>query len=122
MEGVGARVGLGGAISLLAMSAQREFDVVIVSEAEGGYSVFVPELPSVATQGETIEDPLARLISLVVGDQRGQSNAQAAGQGDQHVVSRVSQAGLKLRYPRRADVTSARQINDGKPLLLTHPS
>jgi hypothetical protein len=43
---------------LLAMSAQREFDVVIVTEPEGGYSVFVPELPSVATQG--FEDAPAR--------------------------------------------------------------
>jgi predicted RNase H-like HicB family nuclease len=59
MEGAGARVGLGGAVSLLAMSAQREFDVVIVAEPEGGYSVFVPELPSVATQGETIEEARA---------------------------------------------------------------
>jgi len=41
------------------MNADREFDVVIVSELEGGYSVFVPELPSVATQGETIEEARA---------------------------------------------------------------
>jgi predicted RNase H-like HicB family nuclease len=37
------------------MDAEREFDVVMVAEPEGGYSVFVPDLPSVATQGETIE-------------------------------------------------------------------
>jgi antitoxin HicB len=41
------------------MSEQREFDVVIVSEQEGGFSVLVPELPSVATQGETIEEARA---------------------------------------------------------------
>ncbi|MCL2768874.1 MAG: type II toxin-antitoxin system HicB family antitoxin [Solirubrobacterales bacterium] len=35
------------------MSAAREFDVVMVLEPEGGYSVLVPELPSVASQGET---------------------------------------------------------------------
>jgi predicted RNase H-like HicB family nuclease len=52
-------VGLGGAVPLLAMGAQREFDVVIVTEPEGGYSVFVPELPSIATQGETIEEARA---------------------------------------------------------------
>jgi len=34
------------------MSADRRFDVVIVAEPGGGYSVFVTELPSVATQGE----------------------------------------------------------------------
>ena len=38
------------------MSAERMFDVVTVTELKGGYSVFVPELPSVATQGETIEE------------------------------------------------------------------
>jgi predicted RNase H-like HicB family nuclease len=41
------------------MSAEREFDVVILAEPEGGYSVFVPELPSVATQGETIAEARA---------------------------------------------------------------
>ena len=41
------------------MSADRELDVVIVSEPEGGYSMFVPELPSVATQGEMIEEASA---------------------------------------------------------------
>jgi len=35
---------------------RREFEIVLVPEAEGGYSVFVPELPSVATQGETVEE------------------------------------------------------------------
>jgi predicted RNase H-like HicB family nuclease len=48
-----------GALSLRPMSAEREFDVVIVDEPEGGYSVFVPDLPSVATQGETIEEARA---------------------------------------------------------------
>jgi predicted RNase H-like HicB family nuclease len=38
------------------MSASLEFDVVIAAAAEGGYNVVVPELPSVATQGETIKE------------------------------------------------------------------
>lgn len=37
----------------------REFDIVLVPEAEGGYSVLVPELPSVATQGETVQEAIA---------------------------------------------------------------
>jgi hypothetical protein len=46
----------GRALPLLLMSVERGCDVVIVAEPEGGYSVLVPELPSVATQGETIEE------------------------------------------------------------------
>ena len=38
---------------------QREYEVVLIPEPEGGYSVLVPDLPSVATQGETVEDALA---------------------------------------------------------------
>jgi predicted RNase H-like HicB family nuclease len=49
------------------MSAERMFDVVIVSEAEGGYSVFVPELPSVATQGETIEEARSNAQEAIEG-------------------------------------------------------
>lgn len=41
------------------MSKAREYEIVLVPEAEGGYSVFVPELPSVATQGETVEEAVA---------------------------------------------------------------
>lgn len=31
-------------------------EILLQPEPEGGFSVFVPELPSVATQGETIEE------------------------------------------------------------------
>jgi predicted RNase H-like HicB family nuclease len=37
------------------MSVEREFEIV-QAEPEGGFSVLVPELSSVATQGETIEE------------------------------------------------------------------
>jgi antitoxin HicB len=49
------------------MSAPLEFDVVIAAEVEGGYSVFVPELPSVATQGETIEEARANAQEAIEG-------------------------------------------------------
>ena len=61
-------MGLGGAVSLVWMSTQREFDVVIVAEPEGGYSVFVPELPSVATQGETIEEARANAQEATIAE------------------------------------------------------
>ena len=38
------------------MSIEREYEIILQSEPEGGFSVFVPELPNVATQGETIEE------------------------------------------------------------------
>lgn len=41
------------------MSETREYDVLLVPELEGGFSVSVPELPGVHTQGETIEEGLA---------------------------------------------------------------
>jgi len=50
-----------------AMDTEREFDVVMVAEPEGGYSVFVPELPSVATQGETIEEARANAQDAIEG-------------------------------------------------------
>ena len=49
------------------MDAGREFDIVMVAEPEGGYSVFVPELPSVATQGETIEEARANAREAIEG-------------------------------------------------------
>ncbi|MBK5231968.1 MAG: type II toxin-antitoxin system HicB family antitoxin [Thermoleophilia bacterium] len=40
------------------MSKPREYEIVLIPEKEGGYSVVVPELPSVATQGETVDEAL----------------------------------------------------------------
>lgn len=36
----------------------RDYTVVLTPEPEGGYSVAVPALPEVATQGETLEEAL----------------------------------------------------------------
>lgn len=60
-------MGLGGVVPLPAMSVEREFEVVIVTEPEGGYGVFVPELRSVATQGETIEEARANAQEAIEG-------------------------------------------------------
>ena len=38
------------------MGVERKFEIVLQPEPEGGFSVFVPDLPNVATQGETIEE------------------------------------------------------------------
>lgn len=49
------------------MSDAREYDVILVPEQEGGFSVFVPELPSVATQGETVDEALAMATDAIEG-------------------------------------------------------
>lgn len=49
------------------MKRDREFEVFLSPETEGGYSVFVPELPSVATQGETREEALAMAKEAIEG-------------------------------------------------------
>jgi antitoxin HicB len=67
MEEPGAACGPRRSGIVGAMSTQREFDVMIVAEPEGGYSVFVPELPNVATQGETIEEARANAREAIDG-------------------------------------------------------
>jgi len=49
------------------MSQQREYEVVLQREPEGGFSVFVPELPSVATQGETRAEAFAMAKDAIEG-------------------------------------------------------
>ncbi len=41
------------------MSKSREFEVVLIPESEGGFSVSVPALPGCHTQGETVEEAVA---------------------------------------------------------------
>ncbi|PIQ84108.1 MAG: HicB family protein [Candidatus Omnitrophica bacterium CG11_big_fil_rev_8_21_14_0_20_63_9] len=45
----------------------RKFTVVLESEPEGGYSVFVPSLPGCASQGETKEEALANIREAIEG-------------------------------------------------------
>lgn len=49
------------------MSSPREYEIVLHPEPEGGFSVFVPELPSVATQGETVEEAMAMAKEAIEG-------------------------------------------------------
>ena len=49
------------------METTREYEVILSLEAEGGYSVFVPDLPSVATQGETREEALSMAKKAIEG-------------------------------------------------------
>jgi antitoxin HicB len=49
------------------MGKPRLYEVVLRPEEGGGYSVFVPELPSVATQGETREEALEMAKEAIEG-------------------------------------------------------
>jgi antitoxin HicB len=49
------------------MDELRTFDVVLCPEDEGGFSVLVPDLPSVATQGETREEALEMVKEAIEG-------------------------------------------------------
>jgi antitoxin HicB len=40
-------------------AVRRKFTVLLFEEAEGGYSVEVPELPGCFTEGDTLEEALA---------------------------------------------------------------
>ncbi|HEY9084447.1 MAG TPA: type II toxin-antitoxin system HicB family antitoxin [Candidatus Tyrphobacter sp.] len=60
------------------MALERSYTVVLIPEPEeGGFSVSVPALPEIATQGESVEEALAsarEAIALVLTDrsQRGE--------------------------------------------------
>jgi antitoxin HicB len=49
------------------MALVREYDVVLVPEDEGGFSVSVPALPGCASQGETREEALAMVREAIEG-------------------------------------------------------
>ena len=46
---------------------EREDDVVLLPEPSGRLSVFVPELPTVVTQGETVEEALEMARDAIEG-------------------------------------------------------
>ncbi len=53
------------------MALERSYTVILEPEAEDGFSVFVPALPEIATQGETVEEALEsarEAIALVLVD------------------------------------------------------
>jgi predicted RNase H-like HicB family nuclease len=61
------------------MNIEREYEIVLQPVPEGGFSVFMPELPSVATQGKMIEETREmakeRLGDLVVVDNKNRSKS-----------------------------------------------
>jgi len=49
------------------MDEPRSYEVVLQPEAEGGFSVSVPDLPGCHTQGETREEALAMAKEAIEG-------------------------------------------------------
>lgn len=49
------------------MAEEREYEVVLVSQPEGGFTVSVPELPDIVTEGETREEALAMAKDAIEG-------------------------------------------------------
>lgn len=43
----------------------RNFTAVFQEEKDGGYSVWVPDLPGCASQGETLEEALANIKEAI---------------------------------------------------------
>jgi predicted RNase H-like HicB family nuclease len=56
----------------------QEYQVVFQEETEGGFSVWVPDLPGCASQGETLEEALKNIkeaIGLYLEDSKVTENA-----------------------------------------------
>lgn len=47
------------------MSTSREYEVVLTSEAEGGFGVSVPALPGCTSQGDTREEALSMIREAI---------------------------------------------------------
>ena len=74
------------------MPIERSYTVVLEPEEEGGFSVSVPALPEIVTQGETVEDALScarEAIALVLVDRK--ERGEDIPPSDTHaVVERVA--------------------------------
>lgn len=49
------------------MAPDREYEIVIETQEEGGYVVSVPDLPGLWTQGETREEAIAMVKDAIAG-------------------------------------------------------
>jgi antitoxin HicB len=49
------------------MAEQREYEVRLEAQPGGGYTVFVPELPDVITEGRTRDEALAMAQDAIEG-------------------------------------------------------
>jgi len=45
----------------------KTFKIILEPQAEGGYTVFVPELPDVISEGDTKEEAIANIKDAIEG-------------------------------------------------------
>ena len=67
----------------------HEYQVVFQEETEGGFSVWVPDLPGCASQGETLEEALSNIkeaIELYLEDSQNTEDASDYDYKRQFVV------------------------------------
>jgi antitoxin HicB len=46
---------------------EKEYELILVPQDEGGFTVSVPELPDVVTEGETVEEAVAMAKDAIEG-------------------------------------------------------
>ncbi len=49
------------------MDTPTEFDVVLEAQPEGGYTVYVPDLPGCVSEGETAEEAIKMIRDAIEG-------------------------------------------------------
>lgn len=49
------------------MSQERQYDVVLEPQEEGGYTVYVPDLPGCVSEGETPEQAIEMIRDAMAG-------------------------------------------------------
>lgn len=49
------------------MSDLQEYEVILTAQTEGGYTVAVPDLPDVVTEGDTPDEALAMARDAIEG-------------------------------------------------------
>lgn len=49
------------------MSDQHEYEVILTAQTEGGFTVLVPDLPDVATEGGSREEALSMAKDAIEG-------------------------------------------------------
>lgn len=49
------------------MASTREYDVIFGPQPEGGYTVYVPDLPGCVSEGDTIEDATEMIRDAMAG-------------------------------------------------------